>query len=62
MLTQMMDAADRVGQIIGAGPIGCFMAQLAKIRGAQKVIMIDLNDKRLDMAKGFWRRYHGQQF
>ena len=29
------------------------MAQLAKIRGAQKVIMIDLNDTRLEMAKGF---------
>ena len=39
--------------IIGAGPIGCFMAQLAKIRGAQKVIMIDLNDTRLEMAKQF---------
>lgn len=39
--------------IIGAGPIGCFMAQLAKLRGAGKVIMIDLNDSRLDMAKNF---------
>ncbi len=39
--------------IIGAGPIGCFMAQLAKLRGAQKVIMIDLNDSRLEMAKEF---------
>lgn len=39
--------------IIGAGPIGCFMAQLAKIRGAQKIIMIDLNNNRLEMAKGF---------
>ncbi|WP_324293233.1 zinc-binding dehydrogenase [Lacrimispora defluvii] len=39
--------------IIGAGPIGCFMAQLAKIRGAQKIIMIDLNDTRLNMAKEF---------
>lgn len=39
--------------IIGAGPIGCFMAQLAKLRGAQKVIMIDLNDKRLEMAAQF---------
>lgn len=39
--------------IIGAGPIGCFMAQLSKIRGAQKVIMIDINDNRLDMAKQF---------
>lgn len=39
--------------IIGAGPIGCFMSQLAKIRGAQKVIMIDINDNRLEMAKQF---------
>ena len=39
--------------IIGAGPIGCFMAQLAKLRGAQKVIMIDINDSRLEMAKDF---------
>lgn len=39
--------------IIGAGPIGCFMAQLAKIRGAQRVIMIDLNEHRLEMAKQF---------
>lgn len=39
--------------IIGAGPIGCFMAQLSKIRGAQKIIMIDINDNRLEMAKQF---------
>lgn len=39
--------------IIGAGPIGCFMAQLAKIRGAQRIIMIDLNDTRLNKAKDF---------
>lgn len=39
--------------IIGAGPIGDFMAQLAKIRGAQKVIMIDINENRLEMAKQF---------
>lgn len=39
--------------IIGAGPIGCFMAQLSKIRGAQKIIMIDINDNRLEMAKDF---------
>ena len=32
--------------IIGAGPIGCFHAQLAKIRGAKKIIMIEINDKR----------------
>ena len=29
------------------------MAQLAKIRGAQKVIMIDINGTRLEMAKDF---------
>ena len=39
--------------IIGAGPIGCFMSQLAKIRGARKVIMIDINDTRLGMVKEF---------
>lgn len=39
--------------IIGAGPIGCFMAQLSKIRGARRVIMIDINDNRLTMAKQF---------
>ncbi|MFV0361624.1 MAG: zinc-binding dehydrogenase [Suipraeoptans sp.] len=39
--------------IIGAGPIGCFMSQLAKIRGANTVIMIDINDNRLEMAKQF---------
>ena len=39
--------------IIGAGPIGCFMAQLAKNRGAQKVIMIDINASRLETSKQF---------
>lgn len=39
--------------IIGAGPIGCFMSKLSKIRGAQKVIMVDLNENRLQMSKEF---------
>lgn len=39
--------------IVGAGPIGCFQAQLAKLRGAGKVIMIEINDKRLEMTKAF---------
>ncbi len=39
--------------IIGAGPIGCFHVQLAKLRGAEKVIMIELNETRLEMAKRF---------
>ncbi|MDD3185765.1 MAG: alcohol dehydrogenase catalytic domain-containing protein [Anaerostipes sp.] len=39
--------------IIGAGPIGCFHAKLAKLRGAKTVIMIEINDKRLEMTKQF---------
>ncbi|MEX1378081.1 MAG: zinc-binding dehydrogenase [Eubacteriales bacterium] len=39
--------------IVGAGPIGCFMTQLAKMRGAKRVIMIDINDKRLEKSKEF---------
>lgn len=39
--------------IMGAGPIGCFMSQLAKLRGVQRVIMVDINDVRLDMSKEF---------
>lgn len=39
--------------IIGAGPIGCFMSQLAKLRGARTVVMVEINDKRLEMAKQF---------
>lgn len=39
--------------IIGAGPIGCFHAKLAKLRGAKRVIMVEINDDRLAMAKRF---------
>lgn len=39
--------------IIGAGPIGCFHAQMAKFRGAKTVIMVEINDKRLEMTKQF---------
>jgi len=39
--------------IIGAGPIGCFHSQLAKLRGAKKVIMIEINNNRLRMARDF---------
>lgn len=39
--------------IIGAGPIGCFHAELAKLRGASKVIMIEIEDKRLDESLNF---------
>jgi L-iditol 2-dehydrogenase len=39
--------------ILGSGPIGCFHAQLAKLRGASTVIMIEINDGRLKMAKEY---------
>ena len=39
--------------IIGAGPIGCFHTKLAKLRGAKRVIMVEINDERLEMAKQF---------
>ena len=39
--------------IIGAGPIGCFMAKLAKLRGAKTVIMADINPRRLELARQF---------
>lgn len=39
--------------IVGAGPIGCFHAQLAKLRGATKVIMVEINDVRLEKSLAF---------
>jgi len=37
--------------VIGAGPIGCFHAELARIKGAGKVILVDISSERLDKAK-----------
>ncbi|MCR2045652.1 alcohol dehydrogenase catalytic domain-containing protein [Anaerosalibacter massiliensis] len=39
--------------ILGAGPIGIFHSLLAKLRGAEKVIMVEINDSRLEIAKKF---------
>jgi L-iditol 2-dehydrogenase len=39
--------------ILGAGPIGCMHADLAKIRGARKVILADIQPRRLELARGF---------
>lgn len=39
--------------IIGAGPVGCLHLQLAKARGSKKIILADINQKRLDLAKIF---------
>ena len=39
--------------VIGAGPIGIMHAMLARLQGAQKVFVLDVNEKRLEMAKRF---------
>ncbi len=52
-----LDAVDvKLGDtvvILGAGPIGCFCAQVAKLRGAFTVIMAEVNDARLEKAREF---------
>jgi L-iditol 2-dehydrogenase len=37
--------------VMGAGPVGCLHASLAKVRGAAKVILVDIRPERLDMAR-----------
>jgi len=37
--------------VIGAGTIGLFILQAARLRGAAKVIVADINEFRLDLAK-----------
>jgi L-iditol 2-dehydrogenase len=39
--------------IIGAGPIGCIHTSLARARGADKIILVDIVDERLKMAEAF---------
>ena len=55
-----MNAHSRLGiglkdsvAVIGAGPIGIMHAVLARLQGAQKVIVLDNNPARLEMAKRF---------
>ncbi len=55
-----MNAHSRLGiglkdtvAVIGAGPIGIMHACLARLQGAQKVIVLDNNPARLEMAKRF---------
>ena len=37
--------------VIGSGPIGCMHVSLARISGAEKIILCDLSQMRLDLAK-----------
>ena len=45
---------DLVGEdvlITGAGPIGCMAAAIAKKSGARKIVVTDVNPRRLALAK-----------
>jgi L-iditol 2-dehydrogenase len=44
---------DDVVAILGAGPLGSMHADLAKIRGASKVILVDVLEHRLELARAF---------
>jgi L-iditol 2-dehydrogenase len=57
-LSCILNAFDRVPiqladtvVVFGAGPIGCMIAQLAKIKGAKKVIVIEISKDRIEAAK-----------
>lgn len=39
--------------IIGAGPIGCLHICVARARGARRIIIADINESRLQLARGF---------
>jgi L-iditol 2-dehydrogenase len=39
--------------IVGAGPIGCIHTSLARARGADKILLVDIVDERLKMAEAF---------
>lgn len=39
--------------IIGAGPIGCFHVEIARARGARKIILMDVLESRLELARKF---------
>jgi L-iditol 2-dehydrogenase len=43
--------------VIGMGPIGCLQLELAKLRGAKRVIAIEPSKIRLDKALGFGADY-----
>ena len=45
-------AGDTVA-IIGAGPIGLMHAMLARAKGATKIILSELSEKRIELSKGF---------
>jgi threonine 3-dehydrogenase len=49
--------------VLGCGPIGCFAVGIAKAAGAAAVIAVDVNPKRLELARkmGATRALHAEQ-
>jgi L-iditol 2-dehydrogenase len=41
--------------VVGAGPIGCLHVRLARARGAARVLLVELNARRLELAAGLVR-------
>ena len=39
--------------VIGVGPIGCVHINLAKVRGADRIIAADINESRLELARDY---------
>jgi L-iditol 2-dehydrogenase len=39
--------------VLGAGPVGCLHTSLARVRGAAKVVLVDIRPERLQMAAAF---------
>lgn len=39
--------------VLGAGPVGCLHASLARVRGARTVLLADLRPERLELARPF---------
>ncbi len=39
--------------VMGAGPLGCLHAELARAKGARKVILVEVQERRLELARKF---------
>jgi L-iditol 2-dehydrogenase len=52
-LNRLKYKSDGTVAILGGGTIGLFTMQWAKIFGARKVVVFDINDERLELAKKF---------
>ncbi|WP_260472076.1 galactitol-1-phosphate 5-dehydrogenase [Bacillus canaveralius] len=52
-LNRLAYKSGRTVAILGGGTIGLFTMQWAKIFGAKKVVVFDISDKRLELAKRF---------